>query len=138
MTSTIEQNKKTVVRFNKEFIEKGNVALFKELVAEDVFNHAASPGSSSGPDGMFYFLQNILKAAFPDLKVDILDQIGEDDKVTTRKTFYGTHTGELMGIPASHKKVTIYVIEIVRLKNGKYVEHWGMSNLADVIAEISA
>jgi len=43
-----------------------------------------------------------------------------------------------MGIPASNKKVAIHVIDIIRLKNGKYAEHWGMSNLSDIVTEISA
>jgi predicted SnoaL-like aldol condensation-catalyzing enzyme len=29
-----------------------------------------------------------------------------------------------MGIPAFNKKVVIAVIEIIRLRDGKYVEHW--------------
>ena len=33
--------------------------------------------------------------------------------------------------------MVINVIDIIRLKNGRYVEHWGMSNLSEVIAEIS-
>ncbi len=48
-----------------------------------------------------------------------------------------THTGDFMGIPASNKSVIINVIDIIRLRDGKYVEHWGMSNLADIIKEIS-
>jgi predicted ester cyclase len=69
--------------------------------------------------------------------VEILDQVAEGDKVTTRKTFRGTHTDDFMGIPPSHKKVAINVIDIIRLKDGKYAEHWGSSNLAEVMAELS-
>jgi hypothetical protein len=42
-----------------------------------------------------------------------------------------------MGIPASDKKVVIEVIEIIKLRDGKYVEHWGISNLPDVVKTIS-
>jgi predicted ester cyclase len=87
---------------------------------------------------MIYFLQDILKTGFPDLRVKILDQIAEDDQVTSRKEFHATHTGTFMGIPASNKKVVIEVIEIVKLRNGKYVEHWGMSNLRDIVSIISS
>lgn len=137
MQSTTEQNKKTVIRFNKEFIEQGNMDTFNELVANDLFNHSAAQGSPTGRDGMIYFLQNILKAGFPDLSVEIFDQVAEGDKVTTRKAFHATHSGELLGIPPSNKKVTINVIDIIRLRDGKYVEHWGVSNFSDVLKEIS-
>lgn len=133
---TTEQNKHTVVRFNKEFIEQGNLDVFPELVADDFVNHNA-PAGANGPESMIYFLHQILKTSFPDLTVEILDQITEGDKVTTRKVFHGTHTVELMGIPASHKKVAIEVIDIIRLRDGKYVEHWGASNFSDVVKEIA-
>lgn len=138
MQSITEQNKRAVIRFNKEFIEQGNMESFKELVADDLFNHSAPSGVPTGPEGMIYFLQNILKAGFPDLTVEILDQVAEGDKVTTRKAIHATHTGELMGIPPSNKKVSIYIIDIIRLREGKYVEHWGMSNFSDVMEEISS
>lgn len=137
MQSTTEYNKATVVRFNKEFIEQGNMNSFKELVADDVINHSAPSGLPNGAESMIYFIIEILRKGFPDIQLEILDQIAEADKVTTRKAMRATHTGDFMGIPASNKSVTINVIDIIRLRDGKYVEHWGMSNLADIIKEIS-
>ena len=137
MTITTEQNKAIVARFNKEVIEQGNMDSFKELVADNLFNHAAPAGMPTGPEGMIYFLRDILKTGFPDLVVKILDQIAEGDCVTSRKEFHATHAGNFMGIPATNKKVVIEVIEIIRLRNGQYVEHWGMSNLTDILTEIS-
>lgn len=136
MQTSMEQNKRTVQRFNKEFIEQGNLESFHELVAKDVTNHSAPAGSSKGQDGMLFFLQNILRKGFPDMTVEILDQVAEGDKVTTRKAIYATHLGEFMGIPPSGKKVVINVIDIIRLRDGKYVEHWGMSNLADIVTQL--
>ena len=137
MQFTTEQNKQLVIRFNTEYIEQGNRKSFEELVAEDVVNHSAPPGSSKGPDGMIHFLQNVLRTGFPDLSVEILDQVAEGDLVTTRKAIHATHSGDFMGIPPTGKKVIINVIDMIRLRQGKYVEHWGMSNLSDVIAQLS-
>ena len=138
MQTTTDQNKALVTRFNKEFIEQGNINSFKELVNDNVINHAAPAGSPNGAESMRYFLLEVLRKGFPDIKVEILDQVAEADKVTTRKILHATHTGDFMGIPASNKKVVIHVIDIIRLKNGKYAEHWGISNLSDIITEISA
>jgi len=137
MNTTTEQNKAIVTRFNKEVIEQGNMESFKQLVADDMYNHAAPPGMPTGPDGMVYFFREILKAGFPDLKVIILHQVAENDCVTSRKEFHATHTGAFMGVPGSNKKVVIEVIEIVKLRDGKYVEHWGISNLHEVMKTIS-
>lgn len=135
--NTTDQNKAIVTRFNKEFIEQGNVAVFEELIAPHVINHTAPAGSDNGKNGMFYFLNNMLRAGFPDIKLEIHDQVAEGDKVTTRKTFHATHTGTFMGIPATGKQVAIQVIDIIKLKDGQYTDHWGMSNLPEVITELS-
>jgi predicted ester cyclase len=137
MKFSIEQNKAIVIRFNKEFIEQGNMNSFEELVADNVINHSAPAGMPNGSGSMVYFIIEILRKGFPDIQVEILDQIGEADRVTTRKILRATHTGEFMGIPPSNKRVVINVIDIIRLKDGKYAEHWGVSNIADVIKEIS-
>lgn len=132
MKSITEHNKTAVRRFNKEVIEQGNVKSFRELVADSVINHSAPPGANAGPESMMYFIFEVLKKGFPDLTVEIFDQVAEKDKVTTRKAFHATHTGEFMGISATNKKVVINVIDIIRLEDGKYVEHWGISNIPDV------
>ncbi len=137
MQTTTEKNKAAVLRFNTEFIEQGNMNSFKELVSDTVINHAAPAGTPSGPESMTHFL-SLLRTGFPDIKVEILDQIAEGDKVTTRKILNGTHKGEFFGIPATEKKVNIHVIDIIRLKDGKYVDHWGISNLSDVMTQLAA
>ena len=131
---TVEQNKAVVTRFNKECLEQGSMASFRELLAEDVVNHAAPPGTPAGPDSMIHFLQNVLRVGFPDLVVEILEQVAERDLVTTRKRIRGTHAGTIMGVPATGKTVDISVIDMVRVRDGKYVEHWGLSNLPEVLA----
>ena len=137
MQSYTEQNKELVRRFNKEFIEQGSVESFHELISPQTVNHAAPAGSPNGPDSMLQFLQDILRTGFSEIKVEILDQVAELDKVTSRKIIYGVHTGTIMGIRPSGKEIAIHVIDIVRLKDGQYVEHWGMSNISEIIKEIS-
>src|SRR5882672_11965050 len=132
MKSLQEENKAVVLRFNKEFIEQGNMKSFKELVSDDVINHAAPAGTPSGPESMRYFIVEVLRKGFPDIKVEIFEQVTEGDMVSTRKALHATHTGEFMGIPPTNKKVTIQVIDMVKLRNGKYAEHWGISNIPEV------
>jgi len=137
MLFTTEKNKAIVQRFNREVIEQGNIDSFHELVWPGVINHAAPEGMPNGAESMTHFLLDVLRMGFPDIKVEILDQIAEGDKVMTRKALHATHTGEFMGIPPSNRKVTIRVIDIIRLHQGRYIEHWGISNIPDVIGEIS-
>jgi predicted ester cyclase len=133
---TLRTNKDIVQRFNREVLERGDERAFHELVAPGFVDNTAPPGAPTGPEGLLYAINQILRPAFPDLVVEIHDQIAEGDKVTTRKTLHGTHRGLLFGIPATDRRVAIDVIDIVRLENGRYVEHWGINTLSSVLASL--
>ena len=137
MLHTTEQNKAIVIRFNKECIEQGNPQSFEEILAENVLNHSAPAGMPNGRESFYYFLNNVLRKGFPNLQVDILEQIAERDLVTTRKKIKATHTGEIFGIQPTNREVEINVIDIIRIENGKYREHWGQSNFADMLSALS-
>ncbi|MBI3395714.1 MAG: ester cyclase [Spirochaetia bacterium] len=130
-----EDNKRVVVRFNKEVIEQGNRASFEELMDMQFINRTAL-GPKNDRESMWSTFATILRPAFPDIKVEILDQVAEGDKVTTRKSLSGTHKGEIMGVPATGRPVKIDVIDIVRIRDGKYAEHWGVNTLAPVIESL--
>jgi len=135
---SLETNKAIVRRFNEQVIMRGDEQAFSELMAPDFVNRTAAPGMPPGPDGMAFMFNRVLRPAFPDLNVEIQDQIAEGDRVTTRKIIHGTHRGELLGIPATGRRVAINVIDIVRIENGRYAEHWGQNNLSDVLAQLRA
>jgi predicted ester cyclase len=132
----LNANKAVVLRFNREVIEKGDAAALEELVAADFVNRTALPGTPVGREGLDQMLNRVLRPAFPDLRVEIHDQIAEGDKVTTRKTIRGTHRGPIMGIAATGREVAIEIIDIIRLRDGQYVEHWALNSLASVLAQL--
>lgn len=131
------ENKEVVRRFNIEVIQNGNEDEFHALMASDFVNHAAPSGMPNGPQSMWNTFHNILRPALSEMKVTIHDQIAEGNKVTTRKTISGIHSGALMGVPATGKEVAISVIDIVRVKDGKYAEHWGLNTLSNVLAALA-
>lgn len=130
--------KAIVRRFNIEVIQNGDADSFRALMAPDFVNHAAPPGHPNGPESMWSTFETILRPAISDLTVTIHDQIAEGDKVTTRKTISGRHTGELLGVAATGKDIAIDVIDIVRIENGRYREHWGLNTLQAVLASLRA
>lgn len=132
-----DQNKEVVRRFNIEVIQNGSEVTFHALMSPDFINHAAPPGMPQGPESMWNTFEKVLRPALSNLKVVIHDQIAEADKVTTRKTISGIHSGTLLGVPATGRELTISVIDIVRIEGGRYAEHWGMNTLSNVIATLS-
>ena len=137
MQTTTEQNKSIVRRFNKEVIEQGNPDSFAALMDEQFINHSAPAGMDNGPKGMQYFFESILRPALPDVQVTIYEQVAEGDLVTTRKIISGTQTGVLLGIAPTGREISIDVIDIVRVKDGKYKDHWGITTLPSVMASLT-
>ncbi|HVU58777.1 MAG TPA: ester cyclase [Puia sp.] len=128
-----EQNKAIVRRFNTAYIQEGDIAAFHEIIDPSIINHTAPAGFSKGADGIRDVIE-LFRKALAGLEVKILRQVAEDDIVVTHKTFHATHTGALMGIPPSGKPIVITIIDIVRLHNGKYIEHWGIRDLSGLRA----
>lgn len=129
-------NKGVVRRFNAEVIRDGDRAVFDALMAPDFVNRSAPPGAAAGPEGLWNTFHHILRPALTGLDVVIHDQVAEGDRVTTRKTITGHHTGALLGIAATGKTVAIDVIDIVRIVDGRYAEHWGVNTLPAVLAQL--
>lgn len=128
--------KDVVRRFNLDVIERGDRTAFEALMLPSFVNRTAPPGMPDGPEGMWNTFERVLRPALADLRVEIHDQLADGDKVTTRKTIRGRHTGTLMGVAATGRDVAIDAIDIVRVQDGRYAEHWGVNTLQAVLAAL--
>ncbi|CAN7738065.1 ester cyclase [Phyllobacterium sp. LjRoot231] len=116
-----EQNKTLVRRVVEEVYNQGNLAVADELSASDLVIHQTSQ-QIRGRGAKQYVAA--LRATFPDLHMTIEDQIAEGDRVVTRWTARGTHTGEFQGIPPTGKEVRVAGTNIDRIADSKVVECW--------------
>ena len=99
-----------------EAINTGNLALLDKFVAPGYVEH------SEGFQGVEPFRQQItaFRAAFPDLHVSIEDLLLADGgRFASRTTVTGTHTGDLMGIPATGQRITVDAVDIGRIEGGQ-------------------
>jgi len=125
-----KNNKDIVAYFGKEFVSGNNLAVYEEIVAKDFVDHAIPNGTYQTMLDTFQYL----RAGMPDMRVDMYRLIEEGDCVTSLKSLKGTHTGaELFGVPATGRLVQIDLIDILRFRDGQFVENWVFNNNADVI-----
>ena len=80
----------------------------------------------------------VLRAAFPDFRADIHWQLADGDRVTTYKTYHGTHKGEFFGIPPTGRRIQFETVDVMRVRNGKIAEHWGVANLFSLMQQLGA
>ena len=109
----------------------------EDLLSADFVDHTPFPGFGKTRDDV-KSLFRVLREAFPDLRAEINEQFvdGDGERVGTRKTFHGTHRGPFAGIPATGRAVTIRVMDFVRIRDGKMLEHWNVVDVAGLIAQL--
>ena len=132
-----EENKAIVRRLVEEFQNGHRPEVAEELIADDFVDRSAGPGEAgTKEEGIQYF--QYMWQALPDFSVQIKDQVAEGDKVATLKTFSGTHKGEWMGMPPTGKRVAFDVFDMLRIRDGKAVEHWGVYDIAGLMQQLGA
>lgn len=105
-------------------LNRGDTSAADSAFAADCVIHInGSPEPNLSVDGFKQMLAGLL-AAFPDLRITIEDQTVAGDKVTTRWTAEGTHSGALGPVPATGRGVRIGGMILDRVASGKIVERW--------------
>jgi steroid delta-isomerase-like uncharacterized protein len=130
-----DANKKIYRRFIEEGFNQGRLEALDELLASDYVNHDAPPGTPKGPEGVKQIIQ-MFRAAFPDLRIEIEEQVAEGDKVSSLTTFRGTHQGPLFGNPASGRQVAVPGLTMVRVSNGKIHDSWVRNDTMSLLQQI--
>lgn len=78
-------------------------------------------------------------AAVPDGRISLDDVVSEGDRAAARLTLTGTHEGELMGVPASHRPIEFSVITIMRFdEHGLIAERWNVADFLTMLQQIGA
>lgn len=119
---SIDTNKAALHRF-RDALSKGEMETAFSVFSPNVVIHM---GSAPAPMSLAEFGQfgRLMFSAFSNPSSTVEDVIAEGDKVVSRVTFRGTHTGEMMGIPPTNKSVAITETIIDRFVDGKIVESW--------------
>src|SRR5260370_16685987 len=94
MSNATEANKKRSRRLYEEVFGNGNYGAADELMAVGIINHGAGSPPALGTGGIKQQAA-LLRTAFPDLRITLNDQFGHDDRVVSRWTGSGTHSGPL-------------------------------------------
>jgi steroid delta-isomerase-like uncharacterized protein len=118
------EERKAIVRWGLLLMwNEGNLDVIDEALAPHAIIRSGIDGDLHGPGGLRELI-DAYRAAFPDLRFTIRDQIAEADLVVTRYTASGTHLGDLGGSPGTGRRTEITGVNVCRFENGKIVEAW--------------
>lgn len=132
-----KDNKALCQQFYTEVVNKGNLDMIDQLMSEEFVDHEEFPGMEPGREGCKKFFA-MMREAFPDLRFDVQFMLSEGDRVVAYITMSGTQQAEFMGIPASGKSFKTDSIDIIRIVDGKAVEHWGVTDALTMMQQLGA
>jgi len=120
-----------------------DMAAFADLFAEDYVNHQRSaaapapPAGKSQKQGTLAFFQARL-TGIPDLRVSIETSLAAGDKAAASFVYEGAHGGVYYGVAPTGRPMRFTSCDIFRVRDGRIAEHWGMGDIAGVLAQLKA
>jgi predicted ester cyclase len=96
-----------------------------------------APATAGGADAAVAYFQKRIQA-FPDLKVTSDVSLFDGDMISANLIWSGTHKGEYLGIPATGKHVTFNSTDIMKVRGGLFIEHWGAADLFGLVNQLKA
>ena len=124
-----------IAQFHTELLAARDPAVVDAFFGDGFVSHNMPPGFPQGREGVKLFFSTF-RDAFPDVTVEIDELVADGDRVAVATTFTGTHTGALMGIEPTGRRVSVTGIDIARVAGGRIVEHRGLTDIAGLMRQL--
>ncbi len=117
-----------------------DIDAFADLIADDYVNHQVSaaapppPGLTAKQATAAFFAARL--KGLPDLKVTIQTSLREDDRVAASFLYEGHQEGVYYGVQPTGKHLMFTSCDIFRIAGGRIAEHWGMGDIAGIVAQL--
>lgn len=125
----------TVRSFYDTVFQSGDIDAASLMMADDFVDHAPWPGHPATREG-FQAGCASMRAAFPDLSIEPIKTVEEDDKVAVVVRISGTHHGDFLGNKGTGRSFEIEGVDILRVQDGKLCEHWGVMDAGQMLAQL--
>ena len=90
-----------------------------------------------GPEGVAK-LHDVLLSGFPDMELDLQDFVAEGEKVLVRLTVHATHTGRFGELEATGRRITVQVLDLFQIRDGRLIEHWAQLDNLGMLTQLGA
>jgi steroid delta-isomerase-like uncharacterized protein len=131
----IEANKEVVRTYTQTVFNQHRTDRASDFLAREVKWHGGTLGTVEGLDNVAALVSGFIDA-LPDLTATEQDIVAEGDTVAVRYVVEATHKGELLGIPATGRRVGWEAVDVYRVSNGKIVEEWAGDDMLAILANL--
>jgi predicted ester cyclase len=110
-----------------------DTSTFPEIHTESYIQH-----SGRSPSGLAAQIENFrgIFGRMPDVQARVEDSIIAGDRVAARMSLSATHTQPLQGIAPTGRRFTLRTIDIWRVENGKFAEHWDIVDFPGLLKQL--
>jgi predicted ester cyclase len=123
-------------RLIEEGFNGGELAVADELTSADLVEHQEfGPDHAAGAEGVRAVIAS-LRRAFSDFHLTIEDLVVTGDTAWLRMVATGTNDGSYMGHPPTGRRMRVHVIDVLRVENGRVVEHWGVPDRLGALLQL--
>jgi steroid delta-isomerase-like uncharacterized protein len=133
------ENAALIRKWFDEVWNQGREATIDAMCSKDAIGHGQAQHGADihGPEHFKQFWRSF-RAAFSNIRIDVHDTIGQDDRVVARWTMAMTHTGSFLGMAPSNKRVSVNGITILRFVDGKIIEAWDKWDQLSLLVQLGA
>ena len=125
------------MRFTEALLAPDSEEIDSVVTPDARFHELEAAGYPRGPEGFKMFRRQI-NVAFPDEHTVIIAVRFEgDDIIETDLDCTATHKGELMGVPATGRKIRFDVHTRSRFVGGKMAERWDRADFEDIMRQLT-
>ena len=136
-----DQNKQIIQNFIQVVWNGQNLNALKDFWTDDCINHAMPGSDNRGLAALRVYHDSFFDdffAAFPDIQIEIVQQVAEGDRVATYIISKGNHSDTFYGVAPTGKTISTSVIRIDRIQDGKIAEHWSVSDAAGLMQQLQS
>jgi steroid delta-isomerase-like uncharacterized protein len=116
---------------------EGNLDVIDRYYTEDCVRHLTGGEAVTGREALKANLEKY-RTAFPGFRMTIHDQMAERDRVMSRWSVEGKHTGALDDLPASGKEIDVPGYIVCRLEGDRIAEEWEVFDELLLMRQIGA
>ena len=133
----VERHKEIARYISQKVVNEKDYTAIEEYLTDNYVYHGLGGLIAKTPQGFMEAIKGF-HSAIPDLKSEIIDIVGEGDRIVLRFNFTGTHKGAFLGFPASGAKLKFEGMIMRRFENGKVAEDWDYFDYPTVVSQIQS
>ena len=133
----VESNKQLCRDYFCAFLARDTAWMERHVAADFVRHDPGLPFEVRGPAGVLR-LHDALLPAFPDMRLELHDLVGEGEKVLVRLTIHATHSGAFGDLAATGRTITVPVLDLFQIRDERLIEHWAQLDNLGLLKQLGA